>query len=277
MGIDAPEEEQFDPSAWPVRLWRWWKKLQPPTLVHRGTRVRVPALDALPLPPRPWTFIEVDDSDQPVNEKGWQRKHYQDEVCISYGADPATSFTVIYRPPNFKLRLAIFTVSMWTFLVYLICQMIFLPIMLGRKLISLANLAPVHDVYTWTIGVYTALGVLLLIKEIKRLHRKRPTPQRFAKKVFFKAPQVIYMALMLGVVIPLLTSLAVDVLLVHPVRIWLGYPGKPHIHLVESWACGVLYIRIGMKAHGLDARNPLYVAFMRVRSFHVHLVAKTDM
>lgn len=56
----------------------------------------------------------------------------------------------------------------------------------------------------------------------------------------------------LGLVIPILISLVMDFYVVLPIRLVMNPELKPRIRIVDAWAIGLLYAKIGIHAHRLQ-------------------------
>lgn len=261
FGNRFPEEEQYDTRSWLARL----NPNSVPCHEFQGRLARAPATDALALSSDQPVLIQVNEKGEPQSERGAILMRSQNEACERAGLQVADAFTVTYLPPHFRLRILYFTCCLWFFGTIVLLWCVAGPIYIGRGWVYAAGYAPIHDAYTWTIGLYTLISCLLVWKELKRLHRRGvPTPQRFLRNVIVNGGQTLYLVIMIGIILPILVSMVVDFHVVLPLRLWLGHVQKPELHLAESWAIGLIYIKMGMRAARVDGENDLYQAWQRI-------------
>ncbi|KAG8904942.1 hypothetical protein FRB99_000996 [Tulasnella sp. 403] len=265
FGIRKPEEEQFDPRSPLARVLGFLKWEESPATVFMGDFIRAPATDMLVLPPDEPALIRVNEQGEARTPRGATLKQLQDETCQKAGLSPEQAFTVVYIPPNFRLRILFFLLSFWCWGAMFVTSYLGVPVCVGRFIIYALGMKPVHDAYTWTIGTYVVLTLVILYKEVRRLSRKGcPTPQRVAKKILFKGTQLGYLFFAIGVLLPLLVALVVEFYIILPGRVYLGGLTKPEIHLVETWAIGVLYVKLGWRLSRRNNQNETHMAFQRI-------------
>ncbi|KIO34092.1 hypothetical protein M407DRAFT_3567 [Tulasnella calospora MUT 4182] len=261
FGKRYPEEEQYDTRSWLARL----RPNPAPSHEFRGCLARAPATDALALSSDQPVLIQVNEKGEPQSERGAALMQSQNEACDRAGLQVNDAFTTTYLPPHFKLRILYFTSYLWFFGTIVLLSCVAVPIYIGRGWVYAIGYTTIHDAYTWTIGLYNLIGCLLVWKEIKRLHRRGvPTPQRLLRNLIVNGGQVLYLLIMIGIVLPILVSMVVDFHVILPVRLWLGHVLKPELHLAESWAVGLIYIKMGMRVARVDGENELYQAWQRI-------------
>lgn len=253
-------EEQFDTRPWSARL----RPSSTPNLEFRGALVRVPATDAMTMTSNQPVLIQVDEKGNPKTDQGKLVMQAQNEAVIRAGLTVADTFTITYIPPDFRTRVIYFTCYFWCFGTLLLLCCLAVPIYIGRGWVYATGYPPIHDAYTWTMGLYTLIAALFGWKEVKRLHRRGvPTPQRLLRNIVVNGGQLLYMVVMIGIVIPILIALVVDFHLVVPFRLWLGQIDKVEVHVAESWAIGLILIQMGTKVR-VNGENELYQAWQRV-------------
>lgn len=268
FGKRYPEEEQYDTRPWLARL----RPNSTPVHEFRGCLARAPATDALALSSDQPVLIQVNENGEPQSERGAALMQTQNEACERAGLPVADAFTTTYLPPHFRLRVLYFTCYLWFFGTIVLLSCVAVPIYIGRGWVYAMGYPTIHDAYTWTMGLYTLIGCLLVWKELKRLHRRGvPTPQRLIRNIIVNGGQTLYLSIMIGIVLPILVAMVVDFHVILPVRLWLGHVQKLELHLAESWAVGLIYIKMGMRAARVDGQNELYQAWQRVCTFKMCL------
>ncbi len=230
-------------------------------LRSEGSLVRAPAVDALVLPPGTPAFVRVNEAGDPETERDAETKRIQDEACSKAGLSVEDAFIVVRVPDHFRTRLLAFGASLWGLGVGLCLGLGGLPIFMGRGILYMIGRPVVHDAYSWTVGLYALLMIAVLFRSAKRIIRKGlTTPQRLLRGFVVAWSQRVYMISVVGIVIPTLISLAVDCYVIFPIRLWLQPTTKLEVHVVESWAIGLIYAKMYFKM----APNDVYVNFRRV-------------
>ncbi|KAG9018782.1 hypothetical protein FRB90_009786 [Tulasnella sp. 427] len=261
LGKRDPDEERYDTRSWFDRL----RPSSRPVYEFRGCLARAPATDALALTSDQPVLIQVNENGEPQSERGDALMRSQNEACERAGLTVTEAFTITYLPPNFRLRILYFTCYLWFFGTGLLLSCFAVPVYIGRGWIHALGYPPTHDAYTWSFGLYTLIAGIIVWKELKRLNRRGlPTPQRFLRTVMVNGSQSIYLLVMIGIVLPILVALVVDFYVVLPIRLWFGNVEKLELHLTESWAVGLLYVKMGMRAARVDGENELYQAWQRI-------------
>lgn len=162
-------------------------------------------------------------------------------------------FTAVFLPEHFALRLALFLAATWLFLVAGLHMTLFVPICMGRWLIARWMARPVHEMYTWTLGMGVVLciskAIAASIDAFSHLHLSD------ARRVFFNWPvnaakAVVLLSIMYGLW-PFLVGLYTTAL-VWPVLS--SHFQIPIIFSVSTWVFGVPVVRLAylLRAQLLD-------------------------
>ncbi|KAG8880094.1 hypothetical protein FRB97_001080 [Tulasnella sp. 331] len=239
------DEEMFDLRG-PVSRWTDWFTGQPRRYSKfRGGFRRAPAVDSVVFPPNTRGLVVVNEEGRPISQQEVELAVLQDEACRKVGAAPEDSFTLLYVPPFFRLRIYLFICSLWITAAAATLACLAVPVYLGRASVHLVGRAPIHDGYTWTIGVYILWALALMWKECQRQSRRGiSTPQRMLKNATSRVLGIAYLVVTIGIITPILLALVINFYLILPVRIDLGM-SKPDIHIVDMWALGLIYMKIG--------------------------------
>jgi len=142
-----------------------------------------------------------------------------------------------------------------------------LPIQLGRSFFLLVAARPVHDGYAFIAGVYLLWACYLIGRAVDRLDKRRQRrggdePRADLRLLVVKrgllwTAKITYMILFLGIFIPTLISLVVDLYIILPIRLSLDPTLVPRIRIVDSWAMGLLYAKIILHITRTQPPNPI--------------------
>lgn len=233
-----------------------------------GRYVRAPASDQVRLPKGSRVFVTVDRDNNRLDGQ-W------DESMGNHGRD-STLFEQVYVPPNFRLRISLFILSIWIFAASTGLCMTIVPLVFGRYLFAI--LVPSHvrknDIYAFSIGIYILGSALYLAVHARALvtatvSSARRTLDRTTldsvlstiKAVLGRLASVVYMYTTTLLVIPALCALVVEFYLLGPLHTWttsrglfsapstaVSASGGAHsIHAVQSWTLGLLYFNVLVK------------------------------
>jgi E3 ubiquitin-protein ligase MARCH6 len=123
------------------------------TFVKSGQLVRAPKHDSVKYVPGRRMLVPVD----PVTFEPIEK--LERELGHPAGEDT----TIIYLPPHFKLRMALFMAIMWAFWCILICCLFVCPIVLGRWVLVYLDIQ-IQDVYAYLLGGIILIFIGVLIK-----------------------------------------------------------------------------------------------------------------
>ncbi|TDL24001.1 hypothetical protein BD410DRAFT_786709 [Rickenella mellea] len=221
-----------------------------------GTLRRVPATDNIALPKDMRATIIVDESGEPVDQAGRDLMQAQDEEAEKAKRNVKDDYQVVYMPPNFRRRIILFIVLLWLVGSSICVAGVALPIHLGRAVFALFMPRQVHDGYSFVVGFYAFWGCFVIGKTLDRLDKRRqrtiadgPRADWFlflAKRGLLWFGQVSWTVFWMGLVIPTLIAMVMDVYLVIPVRLMLDPATVLRVHVFESWAVGLLYAKMAV-------------------------------
>ncbi|KAG9001493.1 hypothetical protein FRB93_012094 [Tulasnella sp. JGI-2019a] len=239
------DEEMFEIRGLRAQLMDWFNGQPRRFSKFRGSFRRAPAVDSVIFPPNTRGLVIVDEEGRPTSQQEVELAILQDEACRKAGTAPEDSFTLLYVPPFFRVRIYLFICSLWITAAAATLACFAIPVYLGRAAVHFSGRTPIHDGYTWTMGVYGLWALAVAWKECQRQSRKgMSTPQRMLRNGASRIFGVAYLIVTLGILIPTLLALVINFYLILPVRIDLGL-SKPDIHMVDMWALGLMYMKIG--------------------------------
>ncbi|KAI7900493.1 uncharacterized protein BX663DRAFT_488410 [Cokeromyces recurvatus] len=229
-----------------------------------GMMVRVPKYDSVPVDPKRRMIVPVDPvTFEAIDEEERRRGH----PAAADTVDESQATIVVYIPPYFKQRVIIFLLYMWFSISVFACSVTVLPLLIGRTLFKL-YLAPessVNDFYSFALGIYIMVGIILVIRWISVWYTMINSHQSnqneimtFIKEKTSKAGKFIYLSSMFGLVIPLLIGIAVDLFVFMPIRSINPESSDLVIDITQNWSFGVAYMSIIHNIiHVLPANNRL--------------------
>ncbi|ORZ20236.1 hypothetical protein BCR42DRAFT_204204 [Absidia repens] len=173
------------------------------------------------------------------------------------GGSEEYNTTIVYVPPQFKLRVALFLFLMWFSGSVMTCSVTVAPLLLGRFIFAtyVAPIKTVHDLYSFVLGAYVMVLLSRAFDWLARVydyfinHRDQvgwlyllDKAQSYLQQKMANGCKFIYLTLTIGWMIPLLVGVAVDLYVFIPIR----YAKASHytlaIHLSEDWLFGVVCI-----------------------------------
>lgn len=255
---DNRPEEQYTPRRW------FGADINDPELSSRrdGTFRRVPATDNLALPRDMRATARVTESGQPYDKEAEELIRIQNAEALKAKRDINFDYRVVYIPPGFRYRIFAFILSMWVIGAVVLGISVALPIMLGRSVFRLFTPREVHDGYSLILGFYLLVACYLGGRAIDRLDKRRqrrsPEGRRadlrilVVKRGLLWLAKILYMMVTLGVLLPILVALVMDLYVVLPVRLALDPAMNPRIRIVDAWALGLLYVKIAFHVHRIQ-------------------------
>lgn len=172
------------------------------------------------------------------------------------------NYSVVYAPPNFKLRIYIFMTLLWAFAALFCISCTVVPLVVGRKIFRVVSPeAQMHDLFAYLYGAYAlgfAVCALLFLSEAhisaswfksfttkigdtNETRRLMHATTRFALKW-------LYLISTLSILTPTLLGLCLETYVIIPLGIWL-HPGyTPIVHLIHDWIVGLICVKIIGKA-----------------------------
>lgn len=182
-----------------------------------GKYVLTPSSDQYRPPKAGEMFMQVDGDDAYISDKDGKKNEH---------------FTKVYVPPLFRFRVGLFMVCLWFFAAFSGIGMTLLPLVFGRRVLSLfvPENVRMNDVYAYSIGAYILGGALFCIVNcrsgMKKLRKKASSVDALAwlepaKRVVLQALKCAYFYGFLGVVVPLVFALVLQFYLLLPLHTYL--------------------------------------------------------
>lgn len=219
-----------------------------------GTFRRVPNSDNIALVKGQPATVEVDEDGRPVNDKEARLMQLQDSETEKNKRNIKDDYTITYMPPHFRYRALAFVAGVWIICSIFLAAALAIPVLLGRGFFKLFVPYHVHDGYSFVAGFYLLWSCWLVTAAIDRMdrHRQRRGGDHeradlalyFVKRSLLWSAQAAYMAFFLGVVIPTLIAIVMELYVIMPVRHELHPDQRPTIRIVDMWALGLLYTKI---------------------------------
>ncbi|KAI6044437.1 hypothetical protein EDC04DRAFT_2642609 [Pisolithus marmoratus] len=220
-----------------------------------GTFRRVPASDNIALPRDMRATAEVYENGFPANEEARDLMRLQNNEAAKAKRDIKADYTIVYFPPHFRARILTFVAAVWTIVAIAVAASIALPVQIGRRFFALFTPSELHDGYSFLVGFYLLWACYAISQASERMNKRRlringPKPGFivfFAKRSLLWLSKITYMVVMLGIVIPALIGLVVDVYVILPIRLTLDPTMVPNIRIVDMWSLGLIYGKIAIR------------------------------
>lgn len=220
----------------------------------RGTFRRVPNTDNIALVKGQPATIEVDEEGRPVSDKDARLMLLQNAEAEKNNRTVKDDYVIAYMPPHFQYRACAFVAAVWIICSVFLATVLAVPILLGRGFFKLFLPYDVHDGYSFVAGFYLLWTCWLVSNAINRMERHRQRrgggQERadlalyFVKRSLLWSAKAAYMALCLGVLIPTLIAIVMELYVILPVRHEFHPDQQPRIRIVDMWALGLLYTKI---------------------------------
>ncbi|KAI0048750.1 hypothetical protein FA95DRAFT_1007728 [Auriscalpium vulgare] len=233
--------------------------------VFDGNYRRVPASDNVAVPRDMRATAAVDIDGQPIDDEARQLIATQNLEADKARRSVADDYTIVYIPPHFRYRIAAFIAALWVIGCVFVALSVSCPILLGRRVFKLFTAREVHDGYSFFVGFYLLWGSWVVGYSIERMDRRRQRrtsdepraewPLYLAKRTLLWLAKISYMVFFLGIVIPILIALVVEVYMVLPIRLTFNKDLVPRIRVVDMWALGIVYAKIFLHAHNMRPRD----------------------
>ncbi|PBK91140.1 hypothetical protein ARMGADRAFT_1054352 [Armillaria gallica] len=247
--------EEVTPAKWSLKSLYSSKSLfMDSTAKADGSFWRVPATDSIALP-------------KDIGATAARLISIQNLEALKAKHQIRDDYMVVYIPPNFHRRIFAFVAVLWVIGALSLGLLVALPIALGRRFFGLFVAEDVHDGYPLIVGFYLLWGCYFVGEAIDRLDKRRqrrggdgPRADLWmlvVKRGLLWFAKISYMALFLGIVIPTLIAFAVDLYVILPIRLGLDPTLSPNIRIVDEWALGLLYVKIGLYVRGMQPRGPI--------------------
>ncbi|KAF8318671.1 hypothetical protein DL93DRAFT_323184 [Clavulina sp. PMI_390] len=275
LGERIPQEEFASQYSWKrlplIRDLEWVKRNAAPELPDDGGFARVPASDSVALPePHKKMLVPTNEAGTPLDEAGVEAMASQDEAARKAHRDPAEDYQIVYIPPHHQRRVFAFVGYIWTTALAMAVTAFGTPIFVGRLVLDFIPGVPIHDGYSFLLGVTLLwLGVIifkfgrsvyLAIRQEHtavqaRLHQSNAGTFERVKswaelylggwlQLTWTGLQHLALWTMLAFVIPLLMATVFQLYILLPLRTFI-YPTiegtVPTLHVWEDWALGCLF------------------------------------
>lgn len=242
-----------------------------------GSFRRVPAQDNIALPREIRATVAVDKYGNPVDENAQRLMEIQNAEAEKAKHQIADDYTVVYIPPHFGVRIIIFMVALWLVGSMVLVTSLALPIHLGRVVFTVLFNREVHDGYSLVVGFYMLWTCFLIGKTLDRADKRRqrsdgdePRGEWIVyvfKRSILWIGQLLWMLFWMGFVIPTLVALVMEVYIVHPLRLIVQPDLVLNIHVINSWAIGLLYTRMAISTVRFRPETRVDLAINRVSGF----------
>jgi E3 ubiquitin-protein ligase MARCH6 len=216
-----------------------------------GKYVRAPASDQVRIPKGDPVFVEVDRFNRRADgqpEEGGVHASTSDMIAM------------VYIPPWFRVRIALFVLTIWLFAAATGVGITILPLLFGRYLFSffIPPFVRMNDIYAFSLGIYTlgsllyaALHIRLLLSTLHQPLRSPLTTLTHlattTSRVALRIARIAYVYTALVVLLPILFALLLELYILIPLHAYLG-PHEPHVvHLIQDWTLGFLYARLAAR------------------------------
>jgi E3 ubiquitin-protein ligase MARCH6 len=277
------QNEEYTPDHWSWRTLFSSSEDEPLDMeaVHDGSFRRAPAGDNIAFLRDKPALVVVDEHGMALNEGGRATIWAQNAEAHHAGRNFQDDYTVVYVPPHFRRRIFLFILLFWLSGSIATVSAVVIPILLGRAVFGLFIPRQVHDGYSLALGFYVLwwswlVGTLVVRIRIRRQRHEGSRRIRASwllflfKRVFVYVTKVAWLVLWLGFVLPTLVSIAVDLYLVIPLRFFLNPNFTPTIHVVESWAAGLVLSKIMIRTQRTRPGTDLTGALEAVRLLYAY-------
>ena len=240
---------------------------------RRGGWRRVPANDNVAIVRNMRATVEVTEDGKPVNDVEARLLKLQNAEAERQKRNVDEDYAVVYIPPYFKYRIAVFIVAVWSVCCVAIAAMLAGPVLLGRRFFLLFTAREVHDGYSFVIGFHLLWGCWLVAQAVERLDRHRQRrengcrawwPLFLAKRSSLWLAQASYMAFFLVFVIPTLIALVTEMYVLLPIKFAYNPGVVVRVRLVDMWVLGLFYTKIILRLPGFEAPRGLNEGIQRV-------------
>ncbi|TID23463.1 ERAD-associated E3 ubiquitin-protein ligase doa10 [Venturia nashicola] len=223
-----------------------------------GRHVKAPASDQVRIPKGSPVFVDVDEEVDDTSDG---------EAPQMNGTNP-TMTAIVYIPPWFRVRIALFVVAVWFFAASTGIMVTIVPLLVGRKILSTAipNANNVNDIYAFSLGIYVLGGILWTVLHYRPILTflrntfwpSSETRAQAASKILSSTKQVlsiVYVYSALGLGLPILFAVLLELYILMPIHVFFGPEDSHVIHVIQDWTLGILYVRIGTRILTWDRQS----------------------
>ncbi|KAH9039259.1 hypothetical protein EDB85DRAFT_2110167 [Lactarius pseudohatsudake] len=276
FGGRHPDEERE------VSYGSWWAprnsgdKVAEGALHFHGSYRRVPNSDNVAVPRDMRATARVDVTGLPVDDEAQRLIMAQDAEAEKAKRNPKDDYTVVYIPPHFQYRVALFIFALWVVGCVFITATVSMPILLGRGVFNLFTRRQMHDGYSFLVGSYALWGCWVVGHTLDRMEKRRQRrgadeargnwPLYFLKRSVLWLAKISYIVFFIGLVIPALIGLVVELYMIMPIRLSLNPDLVPNIRVADMWALGIIYAKIILHAQRLRPLNRITAGFNHIKA-----------
>jgi E3 ubiquitin-protein ligase MARCH6 len=274
FGERHPEEEREHPHSGWLPFRKSNSEVGEASLCFRGSYRRVPNSDNVAVPRDMRATARVDAQGRPVDDEARKLIMAQDAEAEKAKRTPRDDYTVVYIPPHFQYRIGLFIFALWVIGCIFVTVSLSAPILLGRGLFNLLTERQMHDGYSFLIGFYALWGCWVVGHAVERMEKRRQRrsaedargnwPLYFLKRSVLWLAKISYIVFFIGIVIPALIGLEVELYVVMPIRLSLNPDIVPNVRVVDMWALGIIYAKIILHANRVRPLNRITAGFNHV-------------
>ncbi|KAH8991685.1 hypothetical protein EDB92DRAFT_1797968 [Lactarius akahatsu] len=245
-------------------------------LHFHGSYRRVPNSDNVAVPRDMRATARVDVTGLPVDDEAQRLITAQDAEAEKAKRNPKDDYTVVYIPPHFQYRVALFIFALWVVGCVFITATVSMPILLGRGVFNLFTRRQMHDGYSFLVGSYALWGCWVVGHTLDRMEKRRQRrgadeargnwPLYFLKRSVLWLAKISYIVFFIGIVIPALIGLVVELYMIMPIRLSLNPDLVPNIRVADMWALGIIYAKIILHAQRLRPLNRITAGFNHIKA-----------
>ena len=279
-GRHASEEYSLRNWTWSSLLWRDDAKVAEHDKEFDGSFRRVPAGDSIALPKDIRAIVPVNEDGEALDDAGRDLIAAQNAEAQKERRVAANDYTVVYVPPNFRRRVITFIIALWLCTSAVLVLGTGVPIILGRSAFRLFKKRDMHDPYSLILGFYLLWGCYVFGRSLDALDKRRQRSTAVQPRAEFALyvtkrgalcfSKVSWLGLWLGIIIPTLVAIVVDVYIILPLRLMLSSEVQLKIHVVEAWALGLVYSKMVLHSKRLRPQTRFDVALKRVSTSRNH-------
>jgi len=274
-GRHPDEEREVTHGSW-FALRNSGEKVAEGALHFHGSYRRVPNNDNVAVPRDMRATARVDVTGLPVDDEARGLIMAQDAEAEKAKRNPKDDYTVVYIPPNFQYRIGLFIFALWVIGCVFITAAVAVPILLGRAVFNLFTRRQMHDGYSFLVGSYALWGCWVVGHTLDRMEKRRQRrgadeargnwPLYFLKRSILWLAKISYIVFFVGIVIPALIGLVVELYMIMPIRLSLNPDLTPNIRVADMWALGIIYAKIILHAHRLRPLNRITAGFNHIKA-----------
>ncbi|KAN0115652.1 hypothetical protein V8E52_006771 [Russula decolorans] len=272
FGGRHPEEER---DSW-LRFGNPGGKVEDGVLPFHGSYRRVPNSDNVAVPRDMRATAKVDVNGLPVDDEARGLIAAQDAEAEKAKRSPKEDYTVVYIPSHFQYRIGLFIFALWVIGCVFVTAAVSAPILLGRGVFNLFTDRQMHDGYAFLVGFYALWGCWVVGHAVERMDKRRQRrsaddargnwPLYFLKRSLLWLAKISYIAFSVGIVVPTLLGLVVELYIVMPIRLSLNPDLVPNVRVVDMWALGIIYAKITLHANRLRPLNRITAGFNHIKA-----------